>query len=240
MDYLRGLRGDTRRILFVNTDLILIVLAAGFALTAQRYQLLPLARRLTARLTPGLDAAVAAGLVPLVFRVLGAVWLAGIVLLAIALVRGRVRDFGLAAGRPGRWLADTAIAFAVLLPLLFWVSRRPEFLRIYPSFSVMRLDPAWFAAGLGVRFAYMFACEFLFRGLLLFGFERRAGPAAAIAASTLPFALMHFGKPGLEVYGSVLAGIVLGFIALRGRSFLPCWLLHFTAAATLDVLTLLR
>lgn len=240
MNYLRCLREDVRRFLLANSDSVVIALAVGFALAAQRYQVMPLTRGLVQVAASDLEPAVAAGLVPLVFRVLGAIWLVGVALLTIVVVRGRVQDYGLALGRPRRWLADTAVAFMVLLPLLIWVSRRPDFLRVYPSLEIMRLGGGWFAAGLAARFVYMFAWEFLFRGLLLFGFERRAGPAVAVAASTLPFVLVHFGKPGLEVYGSALAGIVLGLIALRGRSFLPCWLLHYAAAATLEILTLTR
>lgn len=50
---------------------------------------------------------------------------------------------------------------------------------------------------------------------------------------------MHTGKPAPEVWGSILAGIVLGLVALRGRSFIPAAILHFAVAATLDLLVLL-
>jgi membrane protease YdiL (CAAX protease family) len=223
-----------------ESDLILIALVAALGLTVQRYHLPALARRLVALVTPALEPSIAAGLQPLVAKLAGAFLLAGTGLAATAAMRRPVREFGLGVGLPRRWLVDTGISFAVLLPLIAWAASLPSFRHSYPYFAVMRVSAGWFAAGLTVRLAYMFAWEFLFRGLILFGFERRAGPAAGIAASTLPFVLMHFGKPGIEVYSSAAAGVVLGIIALRGRSFLPCWLLHFAAAATLDLLTLAR
>jgi hypothetical protein len=38
----------------------------------------------------------------------------------------------------------------------------------------------------------------------------------------------------------VVAGVVLGILALRNRSFLPGVLLHFAVAATLDLAAVLR
>ncbi|MFO7675493.1 MAG: CPBP family intramembrane glutamic endopeptidase [bacterium] len=239
MSYLRALREDVVRMVITNGDLIVYAVSAALALTVQRYHLPAMARIIAARLEPTVGPGIAAGLVPLVARLAGAALLTGASLGAIALVHRSPQSFGLATGRPRRWLVDAGIAFAVILPLVAWSASRPAFRQIYPSFAVMREGTGWFVAGLGTRLIYMFAWEFLFRGLLLFGFERRAGPAAAIATSTLPFVIMHFGKPAAEIYGSAVAGIALGVIALRGRSFLPCWLLHFAAAASLDVLTLL-
>jgi membrane protease YdiL (CAAX protease family) len=81
----------------------------------------------------------------------------------------------------------------------------------------------------------MFTWEFLCRGYLLFAFERRVGGAAAIAIQTIPFAVMHVGKPGPEAIGAIIAGIVLGIIALRNRSFIPGTILHWSVAVTLDL-----
>lgn len=238
MRYLRGLLDDVQALVVRNGEPVVIAVIAALALTAQRYQLPPLSRRLAGLVAPFFEPAVADRLPPLFTKLAGAVLLVGAALAAAAVLRRPLVGFGLGPGRPRRWLADAGIALAIVLPAVAWAATRPAFRQLYPYFAVMRAGAGWFAAGLAVRMVYMFAWEFLFRGLLLFGFARRAGPAAGIAASTLPFVIMHFGKPGLEVYASVIAGVALGVIALRGRSFLPCWLLHFAAAAALDLLTL--
>lgn len=238
MRYLSSLRDDLRGMLLKHGDLVAIALLAAVAFTVQRYHLPPLARWLTGFIGTAFEPAIADRLPPLIIKLTGGLLLAIAAFAAIGLTRRPVREFGLGPGRPRRWLVDAGIAFAVVVPLLVWASGRAGFQQVYPYFRIMRAGPGWFAVGLAVRLIYMFSWELLFRGLLLFGFTRRAGPAAGIAVSTLPFVIMHFGKPGLEVYASAIAGVALGVIALRGRSFLPCWLLHFAAAALLDLLTL--
>ena len=160
-------------------------------------------------------------------------------LLSLVLLRARPGAFGVGLGCWRKWLPDIAILYLLMLPLVAWAATRPSFQRVYPYFALQRLGPGWFVFGLAVRLCYMFCWEFLFRGYLLFGFERRVGAVAAIGVSTVPFVLMHFGKPLPELYGSVVAGLVLGFVAVRGRSFIPCAILHFAVAATLDVAALL-
>jgi membrane protease YdiL (CAAX protease family) len=49
---------------------------------------------------------------------------------------------------------------------------------------------------------------------------------------------MHAGKPGPEAIGSIVAGVALGILALRNRSFIPGAILHWSVAATLDIFAL--
>jgi membrane protease YdiL (CAAX protease family) len=58
----------------------------------------------------------------------------------------------------------------------------------------------------------------------------------AILVQAIPFTLAHLGKPVMEVYGSLPAGIFLGILAYRGRSVIGCGLLHFLVASSLDFL----
>jgi membrane protease YdiL (CAAX protease family) len=74
---------------------------------------------------------------------------------------------------------------------------------------------------------------------MLFRLGRVWGPTA-ILIQTVPFVLMHIGKPGVEIHSSLLAGVVLGWLAWRSRSFWPCFLLHWGAAATMDVVAMLH
>lgn len=89
-----------------------------------------------------------------------------------------------------------------------------------------------------VQLFHMFTWEFFFRGYMLFGLEKKLG-RASILVQAIPFAIMHYRKPPLEAYGSIFAGIFLGIIALRARSFLPCALLHFGVALTADIIGIL-
>ena len=66
--------------------------------------------------------------------------------------------------------------------------------------------------------------EFFFRGLLLSGFERRYGPARAVAFSTILFCLAH-GNP-VQVPATLLLGVYLGWLTVRTRSLWPAVLAH--------------
>jgi membrane protease YdiL (CAAX protease family) len=77
------------------------------------------------------------------------------------------------------------------------------------------------------------AWEFFFRGFMLFGFGKDF-LQRAVLVSTIPFVLMHYGKPELEMASALIAGLVLCFIALRSKSIWPGVLLHWLVAATMD------
>ena len=227
MAYLRGLWNDARRNVTAAPDLLLV--AATFALAA----LLPhyWRPRLPA-LGPGWF-----GAVNLLWR---SVLYLALPLLSLVLLRLPPAKVGFSLGRPRLWLRDIGLLYLVMLPLVFLASRQPSFQRSYPFFAFERLGVGNLLLGLAVRMVGMFAWEFLCRGYLLFGFERRVGGLAAIAIQTIPFAVMHVGKPAPEALGSIIAGIVLGIIALRNRSFVPGAILHWAVAASLDVFAIIR
>ena len=77
------------------------------------------------------------------------------------------------------------------------------------------------------------AWEFFFRGFMLFGFGRDF-LHRSVLVSTIPFTIMHFGKPELEALGALIAGLVLCYIALRSKSIWPGVLLHWLVASTMD------
>jgi membrane protease YdiL (CAAX protease family) len=227
MSYLRGLWNDARRSVTAGPDLLL--LATTFALAA----LLPhYWRPRPADLMPGW-----AGAVAVLWR---SVLYLSLPLLSLILLRLPPAKVGFSLGRPGLWLRDIGLLYLVMLPLVFLASRQPSFQRSYPFFAFERLGAGSLFLGLAVRMVGMFAWEFLCRGYLLFGFERRVGGAAAIAIQTIPFAVMHVGKPAPEALGSIIAGIVLGIIALRNRSFIPGAILHWSVAATLDIFAIVH
>jgi membrane protease YdiL (CAAX protease family) len=225
MTYFRGLFGDARKLVTSNPDLLL--LAAVFSLAS----LLPYywRPRMTG-LMPGWGGA---------FTVL---WRSGfylaLPLLSLILLRLSPARVGFSLGRPAQWLRDIGLLYLVMLPLVYVASRQASFRHTYPFFAFERLGAGSLLLGLAIRMVGMFAWEFICRGYLLFGFERRVGGPAAIAIQTIPFAVMHAGKPGPEAIGAIIAGIALGILALRNRSFVPGAILHWAVAASLDIFAL--
>jgi membrane protease YdiL (CAAX protease family) len=240
VSYIRLAWQDVRRLTTTHSDLLIIATVTGVALTASQYHLPSLIHRAVASIAgAGMPGALLSGWQQVAIKLgRGAVILV-LPLLSVLLMRRRLAEFGFGIGNAKTWLRDIAILFVLMLPLVAFAATRPSFQRVYPYFGIARLGLGYFCLGLLVRLGYMFCWEFLFRGYLLFGFEKRVGAPAAIAISTIPFVIMHFGKPALEVYGSIIAGVVLGIVAIRARSFIPCAIVHFAVAASMDVAALI-
>ena len=83
------------------------------------------------------------------------------------------------------------------------------------------------------------AVEFFFRGFMLFRLERYAG-YHAVALMVIPYALIHLHKPFPEAVGAIVAGIVLGFLALRTRSIWPGVIVHCGVALSMDVFAMIN
>ncbi|MCA2980396.1 MAG: CPBP family intramembrane metalloprotease [Myxococcaceae bacterium] len=168
-------------------------------------------------------------------------------LLAIA-TRGRFyRRYGFGLGNWRQGLSITAVFLAVMLPAAAVASRLDAFKGIYPlagnaAFTLTVDGTAVTSRALFVLyescyFLYFVGWEFLFRGWMLNGLVPRFGRVAAVLIQMAPFAVMHLGKAELEALGSIVAGVALGVLALRTRSFWYGAFLHGTVAVFMDVIS---
>ncbi len=62
----------------------------------------------------------------------------------------------------------------------------------------------------------------------------------SIVIMTVPYTMIHFGKPMPEATAAIAAGLILGYMAIRTRSFVPGALLHMAVALSMDLLVLWR
>ena len=170
---------------------------------------------------------------------------------------GEPASFGFTAGLSKKtWIAIGAM-FAGLLLLMLLVAPWEDFQRYYPVFrrwDEFRYLPAFSLAKNGISLQnnpfivapwtmlyaeasygmYLFCWEFFFRGYLLFGLQKSVGNIAAVVIQALAFGLLHWGKP--EMISSFAAGIILGVVALRAKSFFPGFVLHWAASLSFDLL----
>ncbi len=161
-------------------------------------------------------------------------------LAAAALTPGtRLRELGLGLGDWRFGLKATALVCACFLPVVFAASRFDTFARHYPLCGAAKSSVGMFLAYEASFAAYFIAWEFIFRGYLLFTFEKSMG-RAAVLAQTMPFVIMHFGKPELETLGSIVAGVALGLLALRTRSLWYGAVIHIAAASSMDLFATLK
>ena len=72
----------------------------------------------------------------------------------------------------------------------------------------------------------------------LVGALRKSMGSGAIFAMAVPYCMIHYGKPYLEAHGAIVAGVVLGSLAMRTRSIYSGFLVHITVAFLMDLLAL--
>lgn len=143
------------------------------------------------------------------------------------------RELGLGIRGTGREFALVVTLWALFVPVVWWFSSAPDFAKTYPRLQAAETDAWLFFLYQSFYLVKWTAWEFFFRGFMLFGFFKDFG-TRAVLVSTIPFVIMHGGKPELEMAGSVLAGLILCFIALRSRSIWPGVFLHSMVATTMD------
>jgi membrane protease YdiL (CAAX protease family) len=129
------------------------------------------------------------------------------------------------------------LCLAVVIPAMVLVANQPDFGTYYPFYkqsSRSWADLLMWEAMYGLQF---FALELFFRGFML-GAMRRALGSAAIFAMAVPYCMIHYGKPYLETHGAIVAGVVLGSLAMRTKSIYAGFLVHITVAYSMDLLAL--
>ena len=151
--------------------------------------------------------------------------------------RQSLGNYGLRWGRVRVWRAYLIAYAPLMIPVLLIATRMPGFQQYYPRYPWARTEPLALVLSLLGWGVYIFGWEFFFRGFLLHLLARRYG-VFAIVIQTVPFMMMHFAKPELECYASLLAGLGLGLMAYHGKSFLGAWWLHWGVAAAMDILVI--
>lgn len=145
-----------------------------------------------------------------------------------------LQDFGFCLGDLKLGLKYAAVIFALALPLMFYGSQMPSFRDYYPIWK-----PAYKSLGNLILYessvcVMLFSTEFFYRGFLLFTLDRKTRYGNLVHA--IAYALVHVGKPFLEVPYSFFAGLVFGAVDLRCKSILPSFLMHFLGNIAFDLL----
>ena len=155
--------------------------------------------------------------------------------LALARLDGfSLRDLGLGVKDAHKELLLCVGLWLAFLPVIWFFSDTPGFQATYPRMREANTDPMVFAAFHGYYIVKWISWEFFFRGFMLFTLKKDMGNRAVLL-STVPFVLMHYGKPMGEFYGAVFAGFILCWIALRSKSIWPGVFLHWVVATSMEL-----
>ena len=140
----------------------------------------------------------------------------------------KLKNYGLSWGDKRYGLRFIIITIPLIItPIIILGSRMPQVRAEYPLSKLVQDNASVF---LLYEFSYVLlyyvGWEFFFRGYMLFGLREKFGDTYAILLQVIPSALMHFNKPESEFLGSIILGIVLGYLALRTRSILYPLIIH--------------
>jgi membrane protease YdiL (CAAX protease family) len=119
---------------------------------------------------------------------------------------------------------------------------------LFPFCGFQSKYPFYFPADPENNMAYFFAwhflyliqfaaLEFFFRGFMVHNLKAGFG-TGSVFIMTIPYCMIHFGKPGAETLAAIPAGIILGLLSLKGNSVVPGIFLHYLVALAMDVFSL--
>jgi len=151
------------------------------------------------------------------------------------------REYGYAIRGGTRWRWVYFALFVFMVPLVVWASTLPDFQASYPQTQGLitgnEVSVRLFILYHAAYFMMFVSGESFWRGYMTFGLGRDLD-IAALPWMVMMYSIGHYAKPILEVNGSIIAGFVLGYLALRHRSFFLGALLHWSIALTMDLAVL--
>lgn len=133
------------------------------------------------------------------------------------------------------WIYLACLSIVVVAMLV--MATQPEFLNYYPFYK--QSARSWFDFLLweAIYWLQFFALELFFRGWMLAALRRTMG-MGAIFVMVVPYCMIHYGKPYLEAHAAIVAGVVLGSLAMRTRSIYAGFLVHISVATLMDTMAL--
>lgn len=156
-------------------------------------------------------------------------------LIAIAVhPRLRLREMGFSVAGFGRHIRLYVVLTVPVLAAVVVVSHTESYSTYYPFYTQAHRSLFDFAVWEALYIAQFFSLEFFFRGFMLQPLRRCMG-SGAIFAMMLPYVMIHFGKPMTECFAAIIAGVVLGTLAMRTRSIWAGFLIHVTVALAMDL-----
>lgn len=132
----------------------------------------------------------------------------------------------------------------LMVPLLIWAGRQPDFLAMYPRCYYLRLPDqlphrGWYTFLYEVCYSWDYVVtEFFFRGFLILAFARYAGPKVILPMCAF-YVSIHFDKPLGESISSFFGGYLLGILAYNTKSIYGGVIVHLGIALLMEVVGLM-
>lgn len=156
----------------------------------------------------------------------------------VAILRKPLADLGLSFKGYARHLPIYVALFIPVGIAVYAVSFSQSFQATYPFYH----NPVSLRAVLLWELFYglqFLSLEVFFRGFMLAEAKLKYG-WRSVLFMMVPYVMIHFGKPGAETVGSLIAGGVLGLLALRTGSIWGGVTIHIAVAWSMDIASMLQ
>lgn len=124
----------------------------------------------------------------------------------------------------------------VMMPLVAHFSGTEAFQSRYPFLKTFHgeLNTTDFMLWELMYCLQFFVLEFFFRGFVVLGLQPKFG-VYAVFIMTIPYCMIHFGKPLPETLAAIIAGLVLGSLSMKSRSIWLGFLIHCSVGIAMDI-----
>ncbi len=146
-------------------------------------------------------------------------------------------DFGLRTRNFFQHIRTYGLFLVLIIIGVVFASFQSDFVHYYPYYKLA--SRSWFDLLLweAIYLPGFFFLEIFFRGWWLVALRKSLG-AAAIFSMTVPYCMIHFGKPYLETMVTVMGAVALGSLSMKTKSVYQGTLLHIALALSMDLLAL--
>lgn len=155
------------------------------------------------------------------------------------ILKENLLDYGFRVGDYKVGLSFSLIFILMMILIIWFISATPEFANKYPLLDSAKKSWSIFLIFEAGMLIYMIAWEFIWRGFMLFGLEKKFG-YYSVLIQMIPFVILHNGKPFPETFGAIFGGIALGVLAIRTRSIYYCIVTHISVLYSIDFISTLR
>ncbi len=141
-------------------------------------------------------------------------------IIIVFVLRKNPLDYGFRLGKFKKWGPLVAFTYTIIIPLLLFGAQSQS---VKDYYLLKSEDLLSFTLN---ALVVLVTWEFFLRGFVLEGL-REYFNENVIIVQMIPFALLHIGKPEIEVITCIFTGTWFGYVSYKGQSFWPGVLIHF-------------
>ena len=155
-------------------------------------------------------------------------------LIALFLFSVNLHDFGFSTGvTPTVVLWSFGLGLCVII-INYIAAGKSDNIEVSPQIRIKNWSLSFFSVNALSWIAYLFAYEFLFRGLLLFSLLEIVPYWPAILLNTFFYSLVHYPKGYKQTVGAVPFGIILCILTIKTGSIWIAFFVHVMLALSND------